>query len=246
MRATHWWHGFLCLWLTDCQDELPASLPVSQFKANSLPTKVRAHGVITLGKQTLVLWFICKWCEKGCLFLQCFLTGSGKLCLQREDLVQKYLPVFARELELGTEVAVRNNIVVIMCDLCVRYTSRVDHYIPNISACLRDDEPVIREQTFIMLTNLLQVGRDWGSATMLSLCLCLKQCLKISVFPLIIEHSWRWTVKRHRCKTAKPSDVFVFCFLILGGVCEMEGFSILPLHSGASWSCSSHCEVKNA
>uniref|UniRef100_A0A3Q2X804 Non-SMC condensin II complex, subunit D3 n=1 Tax=Hippocampus comes TaxID=109280 RepID=A0A3Q2X804_HIPCM len=112
----------------DCQDELPASLPVSQFKANSLPTKVRAHGVITL----------------------------GKLCLQREELVQKYLPVFARELELGTEVAVRNNIVVIMCDLCVRYTSRVDHYIPNISACLRDDEPVIREQTFIMLTNLLQ------------------------------------------------------------------------------------------
>uniref|UniRef100_A0A3Q2YUT4 Non-SMC condensin II complex, subunit D3 n=1 Tax=Hippocampus comes TaxID=109280 RepID=A0A3Q2YUT4_HIPCM len=109
-------------------DMLPASLPVSQFKANSLPTKVRAHGVITL----------------------------GKLCLQREELVQKYLPVFARELELGTEVAVRNNIVVIMCDLCVRYTSRVDHYIPNISACLRDDEPVIREQTFIMLTNLLQ------------------------------------------------------------------------------------------
>ncbi|XP_051936974.1 condensin-2 complex subunit D3 [Hippocampus zosterae] len=112
----------------DCQNELPASLPVSQFKANSLPTKVRAHGVLTL----------------------------GKLCLQREELVQKYLPVFARELELGTEVAVRNNIVVIMCDLCVRYTSRVDHYIPNISACLRDDEPVIREQTLIMLTNLLQ------------------------------------------------------------------------------------------
>uniref|UniRef100_A0A3B5M4J8 Condensin complex subunit 1 C-terminal domain-containing protein n=1 Tax=Xiphophorus couchianus TaxID=32473 RepID=A0A3B5M4J8_9TELE len=78
------------------------------------------------------------------------------LCLQHEELVQKYLPVFARELEVGTEVAVRNNIVVIMCDLCVRYTNIVDHYIPNISACLRDDEAVIREQTLIMLTNLLQ------------------------------------------------------------------------------------------
>lgn len=72
--------------------------------------------------------------------------------------MHKYLPVFARELEVGKEVAVRNNIVVVMCDLCVRYTNIVDHYIPNISACLRDDEDVIREQTLIMLTNLLQVG----------------------------------------------------------------------------------------
>lgn len=86
------------------------------------------------------------------------LSGSGKLCLQHEELVQKYLPVFARELEVGTEVAVRNNVVVIMCDLCVRYTNIVDHYIPNISTCLRDNEAVIREQTMIMLTNLLQVG----------------------------------------------------------------------------------------
>ncbi|XP_040906250.1 condensin-2 complex subunit D3 isoform X2 [Toxotes jaculatrix] len=114
--------------LAECQEELPPSLPLSQFKANSLSTRVRAHGVITL----------------------------GKLCLQHEELVQKYLPVFARELEVGTEVAVRNNVVVIMCDLCVRYTNIVDHYIPNISACLRDSEAVIREQTLIMLTNLLQ------------------------------------------------------------------------------------------
>ncbi|XP_060896813.1 condensin-2 complex subunit D3 [Labrus mixtus] len=114
--------------VAELQGEVPASQPLSQFRANSLPTRVRAHGVITL----------------------------GKLCLQHEELVQKYLPVFARELEVGTEVAVRNNVVVIMCDLCVRYTNIVDHYIPNISACLQDNEAVIREQTLIMLTNLLQ------------------------------------------------------------------------------------------
>ncbi|XP_037530246.1 condensin-2 complex subunit D3 [Nematolebias whitei] len=114
--------------LADCHEELPASLPLSQYRANSLPTSVKAHGVITL----------------------------GKLCLQHEELAQKYMPVFARELEIGKEVAVRNNIVVIMCDLCIRYTNIVDHYIPNISACLRDDVSVIREQTLIMLTNLLQ------------------------------------------------------------------------------------------
>ena len=87
---------------------------------------------------------------------QC-LPPAGRLCLQHEDLTQQYLPVFARELEEGAELAVRNNLVVIMCDLCVRYTNMVDCYIPNISSCLRDDQQVIREQTLIMLTNLLQV-----------------------------------------------------------------------------------------
>ncbi|XP_073698531.1 condensin-2 complex subunit D3 [Garra rufa] len=109
-------------------DELPASQPLSQFKPNSMPTVVRAHAVMTL----------------------------GKLCLQHEELMLKYLPVFARELEVGTELAVRSNVVVVMCDLCVRYTNTVTRYIPNISACLRDKEPIVREQTLIMLTNLLQ------------------------------------------------------------------------------------------
>uniref|UniRef100_A0A673LIA9 Condensin-2 complex subunit D3 n=1 Tax=Sinocyclocheilus rhinocerous TaxID=307959 RepID=A0A673LIA9_9TELE len=109
-------------------DELPASQPLSRFKPNSMPTVVRAHAVITL----------------------------GKLCLQHEELMLKYLPVFARELEVGTELAVRSNVVVVMCDLCVRYTNTVTRYIPNISACLRDKDPIVREQTLIMLTNLLQ------------------------------------------------------------------------------------------
>uniref|UniRef100_A0A8C7K146 Non-SMC condensin II complex, subunit D3 n=1 Tax=Oncorhynchus kisutch TaxID=8019 RepID=A0A8C7K146_ONCKI len=83
-------------------------------------------------------------------------TRRGKLCLQHEELTRKYLPAFARELELCSELAVRSNVVVVMCDLCVRYTNMVDRYIPNVSACLRDKEPLIRKQTLTMLTNLLQ------------------------------------------------------------------------------------------
>ncbi|XP_022537482.2 condensin-2 complex subunit D3 [Astyanax mexicanus] len=108
--------------------ELPASQPLSQFKSSSMPTVVRAHAVITL----------------------------GKLCLQHEELMVKYLPAFARELEVGKELAVRNNVVVVLCDLCVRYPNTLTRYIPNISACLRDPEPLIRKQTLIMLSNLLQ------------------------------------------------------------------------------------------
>lgn len=46
-----------------------------------------------------------------------------------------------------------------MCDLCIRYTSMVDRYIPNVSLCLKDPNPFIRKQTLILLTNLLQVNR---------------------------------------------------------------------------------------
>ena len=45
---------------------------------------------------------------------------SGKLCLQNEDIAKKCVAAMARELEICTDPAIRNNVVVIMCDLCVR------------------------------------------------------------------------------------------------------------------------------
>ncbi|KAM9519397.1 condensin-2 complex subunit D3 [Guaruba guarouba] len=109
-------------------EEIPASQPLSQFRGSAMPSVVRAHAFITL----------------------------GKLCLQHEDLAKKCIAALARELEVSQDVAVRNNVVIIMCDLCVRYTSMVDRYIPNISLCLKDPHPFIRKQTLILLTNLLQ------------------------------------------------------------------------------------------
>ncbi|KAJ7996928.1 hypothetical protein DPEC_G00223600 [Dallia pectoralis] len=112
----------------EAAEGLADSQPLTQFKASSMPSCVRAHAVITL----------------------------GKLCLQHAELTRKYLPAFARELELCRDMAVRSNVVVVMCDLCMRYTNMVDRYVPNISACLRDDEPLIRKQTITMVTSLLQ------------------------------------------------------------------------------------------
>ncbi|XP_066115869.1 condensin-2 complex subunit D3 [Saccopteryx bilineata] len=108
--------------------EAPASQPLSQFRGSVMPSVIRAHAIITL----------------------------GKLCLQHEDLAKKSIPALVRELEVCNDVAIRNNVVVVMCDLCIRYTVMVDKYIPNISMCLKDSEPFIRKQTLILLTNLLQ------------------------------------------------------------------------------------------
>uniref|UniRef100_A0A8C3K2G9 Condensin-2 complex subunit D3 n=1 Tax=Calidris pygmaea TaxID=425635 RepID=A0A8C3K2G9_9CHAR len=113
-------------------EETLASQPLSQFRGSAMPPVVRAHAFITL----------------------------GKLCLQHEDLAKKCIAALARELEVSHDVAVRNNVVIVMCDLCIRYTSMVDRYVPNISLCLKDPDPFIRKQTLILLTNLLQLPDD--------------------------------------------------------------------------------------
>ncbi|XP_014112787.1 PREDICTED: condensin-2 complex subunit D3 [Pseudopodoces humilis] len=112
---------------TDGED-ISSSQPLSQFRGSAMPPVVRAHALITL----------------------------GKLCLQHEELAKKSIPALARELEVSRDTAVRNNAAIVLCDLCVRYTSLGDRYIPNISLCLRDPQPLIRKQTLILLTNLLQ------------------------------------------------------------------------------------------
>uniref|UniRef100_A0A8D0HCJ9 Condensin-2 complex subunit D3 n=1 Tax=Sphenodon punctatus TaxID=8508 RepID=A0A8D0HCJ9_SPHPU len=109
-------------------EDLPASQPLSQFRGSVMPSVVRAHAFITL----------------------------GKLCLQHEDLAKKCIAALARELEVCEDVAIRNNVVIVLCDLCIRYTTMADRYIPNVSACLKDPNPFIRKQTLILLTNLLQ------------------------------------------------------------------------------------------
>ncbi|XP_062817414.1 condensin-2 complex subunit D3 isoform X2 [Anolis carolinensis] len=109
-------------------EDIPSSLPMSQFRGSVMPSVVRAHAFVTL----------------------------GKLCLQHEDLAKRCIAALARELEVSQDVAIRNNVVIVMCDLCIRYTTMVDRYIPDISVCLKDPEPFIRKQTLILLTNLLQ------------------------------------------------------------------------------------------
>ena len=44
----------------------------------------------------------------------------GKLCLQNPDLAKKCVAALARELEISPDPTIRNNIVIILCDLCVR------------------------------------------------------------------------------------------------------------------------------
>jgi condensin-2 complex subunit D3 len=83
-------------------------------------------------------------------------VSLGKLCLQDQTLAKTCIAAFARELEVSPSSIVRNNIMVVICDLVVRYSNLVDNYLCKLAICLRDESEMVRRQTLLMLTNLLQ------------------------------------------------------------------------------------------
>ncbi|XP_008800873.2 condensin-2 complex subunit D3 [Phoenix dactylifera] len=92
------------------------------------------------------------------LYNQSWVT-LGKICLVDDKLAKRYIPLFVQELGRSNCAALRNNIMVMMADFCVRYTALVDCYIPKITKSLRDPCEIVRRQTFILLSRLLQ--RDY-------------------------------------------------------------------------------------
>nr|KYP62448.1 Condensin-2 complex subunit D3 [Cajanus cajan] len=96
--------------------------------------------------------------EAPSFYIQGWLA-MGKLCLADGKLAKNYIPLFVQELEKSESAALRNNIVVMMADFCVRYTALVDCYIAKITRCLLDPCELVRRQTFILLSRLLQ--RDY-------------------------------------------------------------------------------------
>ncbi|KAG8369944.1 hypothetical protein BUALT_Bualt14G0065900 [Buddleja alternifolia] len=107
------------------------------------------------------------------LYIQAWLT-MGKICLADGKLAKRYLPLFVQELEKSDCADLRNNIVVMMADFCVRYTAMVDCYISKITKCLHDPCELVRRQTFVLLSRLLQ--RDyvkWRGVLFLRFLFCL-------------------------------------------------------------------------
>lgn len=83
-------------------------------------------------------------------------TALGKLCLRDEGLAKRCVTMFVRELETGeSPVAVRNNVLFVLGDLCVKYTALVDRYVPAMASCVRDSSPLMRRHAVMLLTQLL-------------------------------------------------------------------------------------------
>ena len=79
-----------------------------------------------------------------------------KMCLQNEDMAKRVVPAFGRLLDTTSDIALKNNIMYSLSDMCIRYASLVDPLIPQMTACLKDENLIVRRTTLTTLIHLLQ------------------------------------------------------------------------------------------
>ncbi len=113
-------------------------------------------------------------------------TTLGKLCVVNAALAKRCAPVFVQELSRNPLPAVRNNIVVVLRDLCVHFTALVDGHVPKLLRVTYDTHALVRTQALALLANLLQKVRG-----MLRPCVLPFHglCFHVCVFTTIIQFS---------------------------------------------------------
>ncbi|KAJ9537063.1 LOW QUALITY PROTEIN: hypothetical protein OSB04_029796 [Centaurea solstitialis] len=96
------------------------------------------------------------------LYIQAWLT-MGKICLADGKLAKRYMPLFVQEMEKSNSAALRNNIVVMMADFCVRYTALRDYVkwrgvlFLRFLLSLVDESEKIRQLADYLFGNILKV-----------------------------------------------------------------------------------------
>ena len=73
-----------------------------------------------------------------------------------ENFARTCIPLFVRELQDGTSLAVRNNCIIALSELCRRFTSIVERYATRIAARLADKSETIRCHVLGAIGSLLQ------------------------------------------------------------------------------------------
>jgi condensin-2 complex subunit D3 len=95
-------------------------------------------------------------------------TVLGKFCLRDESLARRSLTLLARELHPSLpnpNQSVQSNALLVLGDLCVRYTNMTDRYLPVMASCLQNGttenisilerSSVVRKHAVLLLSSLL-------------------------------------------------------------------------------------------
>jgi condensin-2 complex subunit D3 len=147
------------------RDALPAKV-AARFPRGRVPSRVRAHAIVSL----------------------------GKLCLLDAALARRLLGTFVKELQLPADAGeiwraerhsdaapgaddddvVRNNALVVLCDLCAKHTHLIDTQLPLLANLVADSNALIRRQLLQLLSDLLRENYiKWRPVLVMRVALCL-------------------------------------------------------------------------
>lgn len=85
-------------------------------------------------------------------------AALGKVCLQREELAKKNVELFVLHLDSREAFEVRNNALLVLGDLCARYTCLVERFVVSMARLLCDENSLLRKQAVLVLSSLLSEG----------------------------------------------------------------------------------------
>jgi hypothetical protein len=114
-----------------------------------IPPKVRAHAFISIGKAMLRDSGLCK--RLAPILVQELVPAAVQKRVAGE------MPTPLRGPGVGeSHNVLRNNVLLLLCDMCRVFTSVVDPYLGEISASLRDPDVGVRRHALMAISQLLQ------------------------------------------------------------------------------------------
>lgn len=126
----------------------------ARIKLGAVPKRI-ATSVQALLAPSLVIPATNKVIEVPMVVRALAFVALGKLCIRDASLAKRSIAVLVRELETAEEPALRNNILIVMGDLCRQHSALVDRYVPDMANCLTDEHITVRKHALMLLTELL-------------------------------------------------------------------------------------------
>jgi condensin-2 complex subunit D3 len=153
----------------NCQ--LPQTASYQSYALRRCPEKVRASAVITMGKICMRDKDIARDCvniflrelnsdystiEHGSSDCNSSLNISSAVCLT------KCSPVKSNSF---SDAAVRSNSLLVLGDMCIRYTHLVDRHIDTLARCMQDHNVTVRKNALVLISQfILQDFVKWKGA----------------------------------------------------------------------------------
>ena len=92
----------------------------------------------------------------------------GKICLVHEDIAKDSVLLLCNVLEDDQNIEIRNNIMIVLGDLIVRYPTIIADYLFCVTDRLKDTSVIVKRQAIIVITKLLQEDYiKWRSGTVM-------------------------------------------------------------------------------
>eukprot|EP00397_Hematodinium_sp_SG-2012_P000402 GEMP01000402.1.p1 GENE.GEMP01000402.1~~GEMP01000402.1.p1 ORF type:complete len:1384 (+),score=336.58 GEMP01000402.1:128-4279(+) len=148
----------------------------------------------------------------------------GKLCLRREELAKGSVELIVLHLMPGHPHIIRNNVLIVLCDLAMKYTSLVDRFVPMMADVLRDKQVLLRKQAAMIISSLLaeEYIKFKGTCMLRFLYAISDTCVEIRHF---IESVFS--------RILVPRNPQIFANNFVDFICSLNNWTALPNYQGA-------------